>query len=227
MVDWREKWHLFEGSALAVYIKAIAGTAHMHIDRRNNYETALASGRPVIFTYWHQQVKPFVSFAYRFLQPSQFVVIVVGDERGSILAQVGAKLGANYIAQIDMGGNPMAAGRGVLNIIKAMRGGGKFTLLAPDGPDGPVYVPKKGVTFLAQKSEAAIVPFGGWTRQAAQLPRWDRYLVPFPFCHLHLTFGKPIYTDRNQESAELEATIVDALHAARRRAMNLAGAKGD
>ena len=131
---------------------------------------------------------PFVAFGDRYLPNEAFAAIRVGDERGDVLGAYAERLGSRTY-RVNMEGNPFAAGRAVLQVIREMKAG-KQSLIAPDGPDGPAFVPKRGVTFLARKAEAAVLPVGVWTRQAYALNRWDNYLVPFPFARIHVVLGK-------------------------------------
>jgi len=204
------------------YATLLTRTARMRIDGKEHYQAAMNSGRSVVYSFWHQQTMPFVAFGNRHFDPTQFVVIVVGDERGDTLGGLAKKLGAHLSARIDMQGNPMAAGRGVLNVIRQMEAG-KYTMLAPDGPDGPAFEPKPGAVFLARKSGALIVPFGGWSRQAYQLRRWDRYLLPLPFARLQLVFGEPIDPDKVEDRKQIRQMLVEQLHTVRDRARLLAG----
>ncbi len=221
-LDIGTRWRQFEGKALYTYHRFITRTARWHFIGQANLTQARASGRPVLWTMWHGQVMPFIMYGDRFEDASRFSIITVGDERGDSLMSLGEQIGAKMHA-VDMQGNPVAAGRAVLRVIRAMNKG-YDTMLAPDGPDGPAYEPKRGVAVLAQKSAAAIVPIGAWTRQAYQRKRWDGYLIPGPFARIHVAFGRPIYAEENSPIDSLLARITEALHQARNQARTAAGA---
>ena len=215
-------WRRIQGVFLGIYVHLIARTMKISIEGTENYADSFATGRPILFLLWHQQLNPFFTFVVKYTNPKKFVVIVVGGDRGDILGQMGSVIGAKKLVKVDMAGNPVAAGRGVLNVIKAIKGG-NYTILAPDGPDGPAFQPKRGATFMALKARAIVIPFGGFSKHAYQMKRWDRYLLPLPFGRMHFVFGDPIYVDRKTKEADLELRIVEALHATRNRAMSLAG----
>lgn len=216
------RWRQFEGKALYAYHRFITRTARWHFIGKANLTQARASGRPVLWTMWHGQVMPFIMYGDRFEDTSRFSVITVGDERGDSLMSLGEHIGAKMHA-VDMQGNPVAAGRAVLRVIRAMNKG-YDTMLAPDGPDGPAYEPKRGVAVLAQKSAAAIVPIGAWTKQAYQRKRWDGYLIPGPFARIYVAFGPPIFAEARSSTDSLLARITDSLHQARNLARTAAGA---
>jgi lysophospholipid acyltransferase (LPLAT)-like uncharacterized protein len=214
-------WRTFLGHGLFAYSRLAMLTSRYHVEGWHNLSSAQETGRPLLWSLWHGQMMLFVVFADRFLERDNFVAIVVGDDRGDTLTAYGSHFGSRAY-RVDMGGNPVAAGRAVLRIIEGLQGG-RMSLLAPDGPDGPAYHPKPGVTFLARKAEAAIVPVGVWSRQAFQLRRWDRYQVPVPFGRLHVTIGSPILATRKSDDDALTAALSAALHQARTRAQVLAG----
>lgn len=70
---------------------------------------------------------------------------------------------ATVMTKVAMDGDARAAARGVLRVIKALQGGGKYSVLAPGGPDGPAFEPKRGATFVAENEEGP----GGCPRRAS------------------------------------------------------------
>ncbi len=215
-------WGILQGELLFDYIRLVTRTARMTVEGKENLEEAKASGHPVLWALWHQQVMMVVNYIDRFENTAQYSSILVGGERGVTLNHVGDRLGAGPSYTVDMQGNPMAAGRSVLQVIKALKEGYR-SVIAPDGPDGPAFVPKEGVFFLAQKAQAAVLPFGASARPAIRLNRWDEYVVTIPFSRMYFVFGKPILVSRKMDKESLREQIVNALHAARNRAQELAG----
>lgn len=218
-----ERWQRFAGVALFGYLRLVIATCRLRVEGWQYVREAEASGRPLLWTLWHGQVMLFVAFGDRFLPNEEFAVIIVGDERGNTLNSLATHFGS-MTYKVDMEGNPVAAGRAVLNVVKALQAG-RQTLLAPDGPDGPAYAAKPGVAFLARKAEAAVLPLGIWTRQSYSLNRWDRYLVPYPFARIHVAVGPPIFARRKDDDEALTAQIAAALHQSRHRAQVLAGVR--
>jgi lysophospholipid acyltransferase (LPLAT)-like uncharacterized protein len=215
-------WAHFQGNALFSYYRLLSLTVRWRLEGTEHLEAARASGRPVLWSLWHGQAMHFLLYAYACDDPRDFVAVVVGDARFDILSTLGERLHAGGAYAVDMQGNPMAAGRAVLRVIQAMKQG-KQSVIAPDGPDGPPFVAKEGVSFLARKAEAMILPVGFWTRHGFHLNRWDRYLVPLPFARLHAVFGPPISVNETMDSADVLATVTEALHEVRTKAQIAAG----
>jgi len=197
---------------LALYHRILARTVRWQIEGQANISKAMVSKRPLLWLFWHEQLSLFVTYLVRFVGGEKFTIVTLGgDPRGDVLSTFAATLGATPYG-VAMQGNPMAAGRSVLRIIEAMKGG-KHSFLAPDGPDGPAFTPKAGASFLARKAEAAVIPVGGFTKAGYALRRWDNYLVPLPFARLHMVFGEPIFINRRDKDEAVTEKIVGALTA--------------
>lgn len=214
-------WRALQGRGLYLYGQALSASARFHIEGWQNLEKAQETDRPLLIALWHGQLMPFIAFGARFLDPRQFVAVMVGDQRGDTLGAFASQLGGRTV-RVDMTGNPFAAGRAVLRVIEAMQEGSQ-SIIAPDGPDGPPFVPKPGVAFLARKARAVLLPVGAWTRHAIQLNRWDRYLLPFPFAAIQIVFGTPLFVERKDDQALLLEKVSVALHEVRERSQVRAG----
>ncbi|MCB8979160.1 MAG: hypothetical protein H6657_17240 [Ardenticatenaceae bacterium] len=212
MSTFSEQSLQFQGAALAFYHRVLARTVRWQIEGQANISKAKSSGRPLLWLFWHEQLSIFVTYAVRFVGGERFTIVTLGgDPRGDILSSFASTLGATPYG-VDMQGNPMEAGRKVLRIIEALKGG-KDSFMAPDGPDGPAFMPKAGATFLARKAEAAIIPVGGFTQAGYALRRWDKYLIPLPLAKLRLVFGEPILVNKRDKEDVVTEQIVGALTA--------------
>lgn len=216
-------WRALQGYGLFLYTRALSLTARFRVEGWEHLEQAKQSERPILWSLWHGQLMAYVVFGDRLLDPSQFVAVMVGDDRGDTLGALSRRLGTKTF-RVDMSGNPVAAGRAVLRVIQAMQEGHQ-SIIAPDGPDGPAFVPKAGVAFLARKSRAALLPVGVWSSPAIHLRRWDKYLLPLPFARYHVVIGAPIEVERSDDQDLLLDTISQALHQVRARAQVLAGVR--
>ena len=189
MADFGKWLRRMEGTLLHLYFRSVVATARYTIIGEENLQAALEDSRPILWGCWHGLNMAFMQYGARHFDPAQFTVIIVGDERGEVLAELGRRIGSEPTA-VDMEGNPVASGRAVLTLIKKMRKG-QQTLICPDGPDGPAFSTKDGIFFLAQKAQANIIPWGCWTTQAYVRKRWDHFLVPLPYARITVVIGKP------------------------------------
>ncbi len=105
---------------------------------------------------------------------------------------------------------------GIINFIKMIKEG-KPALLAPDGPDGPIYKAKPGVLYMARKAECVVLPIGfGFSRMVIG-PNWDDFALPLPFSRVAVVFGEPI----DPSQADSEALLVAAAAELEKRLDNL------
>jgi lysophospholipid acyltransferase (LPLAT)-like uncharacterized protein len=175
-----------------------------------------------MWSTWHGQAWLLIVYGERFVDVTQFTGVAVGDNRVDTLGQLATRMGATTYG-VDMQGNPVAAGRAVTRVIRAMKGG-QNSFIFPDGPDGPAYAPKRGVAVIARKAGASILPIGVWTRRAIHMRRWDRYMIPLPFARIHIVFGEPFYiSDIAEEEAQLAhiAAALDGVRAQAQRALGV------
>jgi hypothetical protein len=121
---------------------------------------------------------------------------------------------------ISMDADSMVAARRLLALIRHMKQG-RSLYLNPDGPDGPSHEPKRGVIFIARKAGALIVPAGAFTATGFRIPRWDRYVVPFPFSCITVVLGEalevPPQADLEQARVALQERLNDVERVAEER----------
>jgi lysophospholipid acyltransferase (LPLAT)-like uncharacterized protein len=84
--------------------------------------------------------------------------------------------------------------------------------ITPDGPDGPAYLVKPGVAYLAKKTGATILPVGAYTRSGHRLNRWDRYIVPRPYSRISVSVGRPIQIGSEEDLPTVCEHLTDVLH---------------
>ncbi len=95
---------------------------------------------------------------------------------------------------------------------RVQEGGGlAFT---PDGPRGPTHKVQLGVSLMAQKSGAPIVPIGiSASRRVLFTKSWDSYMIPLPFARAYWISGEPIHVPADLDDAGRTA-IAEAVEVA-------------
>ena len=147
---------------------------------------------PVIITSWHGMTMMVAGFINKMMDISEFSVIMPDDYRGDVLAIFAEYLGVEPIKVNLSGDSTFGLGRKLVSLMKKMKEGQNF-LIHPDGPAGPAYKVKPGLSFIAQKTGAAILPLGCYCRNAYHVNRWDRYTLPLPFSKIHIQLGSLIF----------------------------------
>ena len=93
--------------------------------------------------------------------------------------------------------------RGVMKFVDILRNG-TGSVIAADGPAGPIYKAKPGPAFLAKKSGVTLVPLGAALSNGYHMDQWDRFEIPAPFCRAVLVIGEPICVPPGAKDAQLE-----------------------
>jgi lysophospholipid acyltransferase (LPLAT)-like uncharacterized protein len=200
------------GNLLYALSLLVQKTCRYQVSGFENLETAFNSGRPVVITGWHGITMMLVPFAKQYQNIRSFVVFMPDDWRGASLQVFTERLGAVPYPLNLHGDSTLGMGRKVVQIVREVVNG-KHIYITPDGPDGPSFVIKPGLTFIAKKANAVILPCGGYARHAYIVPRWDRYVIPYPFSRISLCFGEPftVPPETNDLSA-VDAQLVGKIH---------------
>jgi lysophospholipid acyltransferase (LPLAT)-like uncharacterized protein len=89
--------------------------------------------------------------------------------------------------------NDRSAARDFSLRMARMAADGYSLVVTPDGPFGPYRVAKPGTLIIARASGLAVLPWAVSARPSFRLGRrWDRQIVPLPFCRLRLVEGAPL-----------------------------------
>ncbi len=156
---------------------------------------------PLIITSWHGMTMMVAGFINKVLDISKFAVIMPDDYRGDVLAIFANHLGGEAIQVNLSGDSSFGLGRKLVSLVKKMTAGKRF-LIHPDGPEGPAYKVKPGLSFIARKTGAAILPLGCYCRNAYHINRWDRYTLPLPFSKVHIQLGSLMIIPEDQKDLE-------------------------
>lgn len=187
-------------------------TGRFQITGMENLKTALDREKPMITASWHGMTMMLAPFIRRHLDIRSFIVLMPDDWRGNAL-EVFTNLMRGEPYPMDLhGDSTLGMGRKLIQLIRKIKPG-KNLLLHPDGPSGPAYIVKPGLSFIAQKTDAAIVPIGAYCRHAYRVPRWDLYALPYPFSKISLHIGKPIIIPKDTKNlAEKNQALTDILN---------------
>lgn len=168
-----------------------------------------------LFAFWHgKQFMPVLQF-YR--HKTGRAALASPSKDGEILSVVLRKLGYEVIRGSSRHQNVS----GLAGMIRKLKQG--FSLgFGIDGPLGPIYKVKPGMTHMAQKLEIAIIPIGTainrkWILQKA----WDRFEIPKPFSKVVCYVGAPMKVERDNELDVCNITLEAKIHEAESKAREL------
>jgi len=187
-------------------------TCRLQISGLENFEEALEKDKPFIITSWHGMTMMAAAFLRTKHDMRSFVGLIPDDWRGKSLEVFANHLQAEPFPMNLDGDSSLKMGRELIRFIRKISGG-KNLVLHPDGPAGPAYVIKPGLSFIAKKTGATIIPLGAYCRHAYRVPRWDTYVLPLPFSRITIHIGKPITIPKETEDlTETNHHITNILH---------------
>jgi len=200
-----------KGKGLYWYVDIVSKTCQFHTEGIEELKKVNDLGKPMIVTSWHGAQMMLIGSMRKFLDSKSFITIFPDDYRGDILRTFVSGLGIKATLLNLEGDSTFEMSRKIIQVIRQISDGKNFVVF-PDGPEGPAYSVKSGLTFIARKTEAYIVPVGCYCRNAYHVPRWDRYTLPVPFSKIHVQIGKPFtvskdQSDLNEVNHHLENTL--------------------
>lgn len=205
------------GNGLYLLSQITKKSAAYQVEGKEHFLASTGAPQPVIWVAWHGMTMMLAGFVLRHYRPDSLVIMMPDDWRGETLAHWAAKIGAIPWRMNLKGDASMGAARKVVKMVRLLQEGCD-AYITPDGPDGPGYVVKPGVAYLAQKASATILPVGAYTRSGHRLNRWDRYVVPRPFSRISVVVGEPYQVAPGQELSAVTERLTDLLHRVSARA---------
>ncbi|MCA9933477.1 MAG: DUF374 domain-containing protein [Anaerolineales bacterium] len=176
-----------------------------------NLEAAKASGKPLIFSAWHGMTMMLVGKISEFFNTDNIVLLMPDDWRGESLEVFANKMGAHPFPMNLEETASVGTARQLVSLVREVKNG-KHCYITPDGPDGPAYMIKPGIAYIAQKARALILPFGAYARNGYRLNRWDTYTIPYPFSRISIHVGKPIEIPKKVELTAVTDNLTNILH---------------
>jgi len=154
-----------------------------------------AEGKNFIYAFWHGR-----QFLLFYTHKNSHIVIPASESRdGEIQAGIIGRFGFGVVR----GSSKRKGAQAYIGLLKALKNG-KCVALAVDGPRGPIYEVKQGITSLAGKLGKPIVPIVMSARRSWVLEKvWDKYVLPKPFTECVIMYGDPIVVNGTDEE-ELE-----------------------
>lgn len=150
----------------------------------------------VIYCCWHSRIYYFTYFGKGY----DVFSMVSTSQDGEFIARTIQKM-----RMYTVRGSSTHGGKNALDCYtKIIRDGRHKAMITPDGPRGPRYKAKGGVTCLARSSGRPIVPISFSTTRGIFLPTWDLALLPLPFGKAIVTVGEPIYVSADASPQKLE-----------------------
>lgn len=162
--------------------------------------------------FWHgKQFLPVFDMARH---QTKRAVLISSSKDGEILSAWLEKIGYTVIRGSSRHNNVSA----LVQMLRALKRG--YTIgYGIDGPIGPIYQVKPGMTHMAQKVGVEIIPIGSaFSRKWIVKKAWDQYEIPKPFAKAILYIGKPIQILASDDLESCNELLATRIHEAERTA---------
>jgi lysophospholipid acyltransferase (LPLAT)-like uncharacterized protein len=197
---------------MALYLRLVAATAR-------------TSGPPVfqgqaIFAIWHESNLVAATASFRLRDVKRIISFSTRGFRGIVMNTMLESIGSGVVA-LPEEQNRAEAARLALEMARIGREGSSL-VVSCDGPLGPYRVAKPGILIVARAAGIPIQPWAVSIRPPWRLSgRWDRHLVPLPFCRMRVDEGEQITIAPRERLkprlAELQAALDGVAAVADRR----------
>jgi lysophospholipid acyltransferase (LPLAT)-like uncharacterized protein len=117
---------------------------------------------------------------------NNIVILISNSKDGQILASAVEHMGYQTVR----GSSHRGGVAGLLSGMRKVIEGHKMTI-AVDGPRGPIYKVKEGITAVSEKAKRPIVPVRGYPKKKFVFRKsWNKATLPYPFTKITLQIGK-------------------------------------
>ena len=176
---------------LTCRVVQVRGTQHL--------EAALAKAPSLVPCYWHQHQL----YCAKYLLEQRSRMKVGWLISPSVDGELGAMMARRVGAYVIRGSSSHTGARALRDYYQALVKEGISPVITPDGPRGPRFKFKPGAILLAQISGRPILPMAYAASRAWRI-KWDRFVIPVPFCRIVIAIGPPRYVPRAMDAATLE-----------------------
>ncbi len=172
------------GRALAAYVHVVAATCRI---------SGSATRDQVVLAFWHEFNLVALIVSMRRRAQVQHASFSTRGFRGIVITTLLEHTRATLRVIALPPENDRAAARDFALKLARLGSEGRSPVVTPDGPFGPYRIAKPGTLIVARAAGLPIQPWAVTARPALRLTRrWDRQILPLPFCRLHLTEGARI-----------------------------------
>lgn len=204
-----KQWFVADVFPLLAYyfLRALVATCRLEFVGVESY-LKRASHEGGILTLWHNRLLLLPHFSQ--LTPQVHYAAVISNSRdGDLIAKMANSFPNTEAIRVAHNARSQA----LKSIVKTLKTG-KVVVITPDGPRGPRYEIKPGISFAASMGPSKIFPCTWTSSRFWELPTWDKMLIPKPFSRIVFSIGESFDISR-EEAKDWENTktsLEDILH---------------
>lgn len=141
-----------------------------------------------ILMLWHNRLGLVPEILLRYAPQFQYVAFVSNSRDGEVLSILTHSYAAGRAIRV-----PSHIRHHALKVsIDCLKAGKEVLIFTPDGPRGPRYRVKAGISLAARSASAHVIPLTWKASRFWRLKTWDGFILPKPFSRLQVELGEPI-----------------------------------
>ena len=172
----------------------------VRVEGDEHVQQALAKAPSLVPCYWHQHQL----FCAKYLADQRSRGLLPGWLISpSVDGEIGAMMVRRFGCRVIRGSSSHTGARALRDYYHALVQDNVSPVVTPDGPRGPRFKFKPGAILLAQMSRRPMLPMA-YAASRAWLVKWDKFVIPVPFCRIAIAVGPPRYVPRVSDQGALE-----------------------
>ncbi len=156
---------------------------------------------PNIYAFWHRNLLPLI-----FRRRNEKIGVIVSQSKDGEYVAGPLKVFGFEPIRGSSSRNGANAAKNMIKYVKL-----NHVAITPDGPKGPIYEIKDGLTFIAYISKKPIIPISIEIDKEWTLHSWDKFRIPKPFAKIKITYHSKIYIKSKEEIESAKNTIKKTL----------------
>jgi lysophospholipid acyltransferase (LPLAT)-like uncharacterized protein len=201
-LTWQRRWMLWTVPSLVALLLRLLHATLRYEEILEEGGHADQPGEASVWCFWHRCLLPAACF---FRGRPRTTLLISASFDGELIARTIERMGYETVR-----GSSSRAGAGGLRALARAVRDGATAVIPGDGPRGPRYLLKPGVTKLARLTELPVNSFYLLPRRAWILRSWDALLVPKPFSRVVMVWGRPIPPPESGKREEETRLAVEA-----------------
>jgi lysophospholipid acyltransferase (LPLAT)-like uncharacterized protein len=189
------------------FIRGIISTCRFEFRGLDPY-LKFASEKGAILAIWHNRILLLPYFG-KYTSQVNYSAVISNSRDGDPISRVISSFPNAEAIRVAHDARSQA----LKAIIKKLKTG-KVVVITPDGPRGPLYKVKPGISFAAAVSSSKIFPATWTCSRYWQLGTWDKMMLPKPFSQIVFSIGDTVEVSRkdSRDMEKVSGTLQNILH---------------
>ncbi len=164
-----------------VLLRSIYASCRIEVYGLENEEEVLTQRGDIIYTSWHR-IFPFASYHFR---DRNMGGIISASRDGDMITALIERYGFR-----PQRGSSRRGGKEALHEFCDHLASGYPGVITPDGPTGPPYISKHGITTIAGRTGSPILLCAMEADRSWEFNSWDRTVLAKPFSRIVMVFDR-------------------------------------